>query len=125
MILRLILLAALPVPAPAATTLCRFETECVEAEPCAGTDDAARIVRPGDRTTGAGMFGDDAGSVVPGELPGPDAATHSAGRGEGAYEGGSRMLFPTTTQDGPARLTVHFTEGPMAITHIGSCEVAF
>ena len=124
--LRLLLIASLPSPGLAATTICRFETECVEAEACAATDYAARIVRPGERTSGAGTFSDDAGTVVLTKLPGPDAATHfSAGNGEGAYEGAFGMMFLTTGEDGTARLTVHFEEGPMAITYLGTCGVAF
>lgn len=115
---RALALAALPLAAQAAD--CAFDAECVEDEPCAETAYAARIVGPGAGMTGPATLVDDAGSVAL-EAAGPGVWV--GGDGRGAYAGRFGAMMLTTGEDGTARLTVHFTEGPMAITYLGTCEV--
>jgi hypothetical protein len=69
--------------------------------------------------TGPATLVDDAGSVAL-EASGPGVWVGGAGRG--AYAGPFGAMILTMTAEGPARLTVHFTEGPMAITYLGTCE---
>ena len=108
-------LIAMTLPAAAlAETVCVFDAECVEAEPCAGADYAVRIAADG-------TLRDDAGSVATEALSG---AARVGGRGEGAYAGAFGAMIITRSEDGAARLTVHFEEGPMAITYHGTCEAA-
>jgi len=109
-------LALLPGPAAAteALSLCRFGTECVEAEPCADTAYTLRVV-PGDGDMTATLE-DQSGSVPASLGVTPDGATWALARGGGVL----RLL--SVAPDGAARYTLHFTAAPMVLSYLGRCE---
>ena len=112
-------LAVLGAPAWAAGDVfaqCRFAQECLEGETCNATDfeltvrhdDLAGFALESLAETVAGLVFDNGQ---------PDSTSTLVASGETAYH------LLTIERDGAARYTVHM-QGPMAITYLGSCEVA-
>jgi len=93
--------------------VCRFTTECFEAEAC---DDAAFELRiaPGD-TNGRVRLGSIADEVTGTLTVGSSGATVILARGPTSFQ----LL---TILDTAARYTLHLTDGPAVVTYHGSCE---
>lgn len=98
---------------------CSFQTECSDTD-CGASDYGGRLTVISD---GAGLstadWQDGAETLAL-------AAAVQGGRilaASAAPETGKPRMF-SVMPDGQARLTTHLTDPIMAITHIGSCEVA-
>ncbi|WP_313135296.1 hypothetical protein [Paracoccus jeotgali] len=98
---------------------CTFQTECSDTD-CAASDYGGRLTVISD---GAGLSAADWQDGV------ETLALAAAVQGRrilaasAAPETGKPRMF-SVMPDGQARLTTHLTDPIMAITHIGSCEVA-
>ena len=108
-------LVALVLPALAAAEhACRFDTECVDTEPCAPSGFEATL--SGEAGTMAMRLASEAGTV-PGTLSvTPGGATFFLGLAERAVH------LLTLAGDGGARYSVHLPDVPMAVTYVGTCE---
>lgn len=98
---------------------CRFERECIEAEPCAESgfdpviDAHAGGLDPEVLMVEAQMIGDGGNTFMMG------AQDH----GRVSLMGGdfdARHLL-TIAPDGAARYTVHLAEGPRVVSYLGTC----
>ncbi|MEM8577794.1 MAG: hypothetical protein AAGF60_08080 [Pseudomonadota bacterium] len=99
---------------------CVFATECVEAEGCTETEFEPRLAgRMG------GMTPDE--MIVEAGFESPAETVRLLGvlsNGALSLAGGTfqaRHLL-TVSDTGAARYTVHYAEGPMAISYLGTCE---
>jgi len=107
-------------PVKATFTLqCVFVTECFEGEPCAETSFSAQlnVVAGGltetDMVVQSDLVSDAGDATMLGVRSG--TAMSLAGGGFDA-----RHLL-TIAQDGAARYTVHYADGPMFINYLGAC----
>ncbi|MEE4118253.1 MAG: hypothetical protein V2I65_04490 [Paracoccaceae bacterium] len=101
--------------APAGTYSCVFTRECVDAAPCAATDNAltveteefaARLVTPDETVRGSlGLT--------------PGGATFVLGIAEGGVH-----LLTVMDADGTARYTVHLPGPGLSITYHGTCTAS-
>ncbi len=114
-----LVLAALAGPAGAALTLpaaCTFSVECFEAEACDETALRLALTRNGTPDTVR------IGSV----------AEHFTAQRSVTERGATvlQALGPTSAQilsvgpDGTARYSLHLTDGPAALTYLGTCEAS-
>ncbi|MGR3435573.1 MAG: hypothetical protein ACU0CO_11910 [Shimia sp.] len=100
------LFASVALPA-AAQTICTFTIECVEAHPC--TDAAFDLILTGQ-----------AFESVNGDVP--LVMLDRIGEGLHAYAAGDATFQMLTVGDVAARLSVHYSDGPLTVTYSGTCE---
>ncbi|SPF81292.1 hypothetical protein [Pseudoprimorskyibacter insulae] len=99
--------------------ICRFGTECYEAEACAASGFEADLIglsggMSADALVVQAMFRSDAGNVELIGLRAPEAMSLSGGQLE------ARHLL-TVANSGAARYTMHYADGPMVISYLGTC----
>ncbi|MFD1344257.1 hypothetical protein [Litorisediminicola beolgyonensis] len=101
--------------------LCRFGTECYEAETCQSTDFELTVEgRAGGSDETALMAGATLGSVA-GDVEALGAFAEGVLSLTGGDLDGRHLL--TVTGDA-ARYSVHYSDGPMVISYLGACEGA-
>ncbi|MGH1577137.1 hypothetical protein [Planktotalea sp.] len=99
---------------------CRFTTECYEAEPCADTEFTPSLeARAGgltedDTVVEAKLVSDAGDAVLLGVRSGGTLSLSG-----GTFE--ARQLL-TIAKDGAARYSLHYADGPMAISYLGVCK---
>ncbi len=106
-------IAMMTVFTPAAqAAMCRFDTECFEAEACADSSFAAEM------DIAAQTIETDFGTLAIADTRAEPGLVSVIASGDGA-----RYML-TITKDG-ARMTAHLHDGPLVVSYLGQCEGIF
>jgi hypothetical protein len=100
-----------------ANTLCRFETECYEAEACAESGFDVQITLPeGPQSITGRLVAETDGGTYQGFVlkAGPTERT--------MFFDGETLRMMVTLIGTDARLAVHVTDPPAMVNYIGTCE---
>ena len=100
-------------PAAALDTACHFTTECLEAEPCAEADFELEITS-GDRD-GAVVLSQDMGTAEGEMTLAENGAALIAARSP------VNLQIVTVGADGESRYSLHFADGPLTVSYLGTC----
>ena len=100
--------------------MCRFESECFEAESCAETTLSFDLKGRAGGLTATDMAVEVAmvSEIIDATLIGVHSGSAMSLSG-GAFD--ARHLL-TIAEGGAARYTLHYADGPMAISYLGACE---